>query len=542
MAEVVFLLVPQDAVHAALDRALRDGGLSPVRVHARDDLAARLAQGAPSLVLADLALDENAALSAVEWLRAMDRGARTPILLMGTGRQKVRSSVDALRHHADDYLQRPLPAGQLLDRMARYLKRPAPALGAPHAVIPADDALSALPSASAAPHPLVVPGGNLRAGVLTAAPTWNITGAPTDGRVSLIQPAEGTLTEGALPALLWTAARQGATCRVDLVGPGQQARSLFLEGGRPVAMLSALAQDHLAEFLLHRGLITPSQAVDVRALTAAGPRPLAAALVQQGVLKAHELYDVVRDHLSDRVMALLEWSAATYRCVPDVAPEPLRTLLDEHPTALLWRGIRRKFPAARLLPLLGGADALVVPHAQVDLADVGLSEPDARAVALLDGTHTVRDVAAKTGLPDERVMQLALLLLCAGAARLAGRGSSSLPASTLGAGTGGGAAADAHIDRARIQEQHRRCLTESYFSMLGLPVGASASEVAEALAALRTAMDPQRFSNPALGDLLPVLQDIQAILGECADVLLTDGRRERYQAALGGPAGGVAPT
>ena len=582
----VMVVASTGNVAAALHRALRDAGLVPHLVSPDEDLAAMVRRHPPDVAVVDQVPDQAAALAAVEWLRALTSDRRLPILVLGTGAERVHSTVDALRVQADDYLQRPMPAGQFITRICRYLRisppalsdaralipgsalrapsgAPAPAPRTPFQTWPAEPAPAAprarhparvappeppppeppahtsnLPVASPAtlpplPPPQTSPLAYLPPPAPTPSqpgPAWSNWPTPaTDGRVRMLLPPEGQAGEGGVAALWWACAQQAVTCRLDLRTPdGGPDRSVFVEAGRPVGMRSARPEDSLSEFLLQRGLLGPSQAVDARVYGGAA-RLLAARLVEEGVLKPRELPEVLRDHLMDRLMSLMDAPAVAWRCVPDVPSDAERLTAELDLPALVWRGIRRKFPEARLWALFGGAEALWVPTGQgAELARAGLADADTRAVALMDGTRTAGEVATMAGLPLERVLQLGLLLVCAGAARPHGtriNGSSA-------AGGPRDARAEARIDRTRVLELHRRCMQESYFSMLGLTASATPAEVSEALAQIRAQLPAAHASLPDLADLGPLLRDIQAVLSDAEHVLTHGERARRYRLAL----------
>jgi CheY-like chemotaxis protein len=343
----------------------------------------------------------------------------------------------------------------------------------------------------------------------------------------LLTPREGTFKEGQLPSLLWACWSQRVTGGLDLWRQGDDPeRTLFLEDGRPVLFRGRLHQDGVEQMLLARGFINAAQAVQARVQAPANARTVALALADQGVLKPREIFVVVRDHLKDRYVALAEWPSGAFSFTGERAPEAERVAVDEGTEALLWRAIRRKYPLERLVPVLGGPSAVLVPNTRTDLHAFGLREQELRAVTALDGAHTLEDAVQSVGVPEETVYQVAFLLVSAGLARLSTScDDGPLPRSPP-------VTADAEIDRRRVLNVLARCREEDYFRVLGLPPGATREEVRDSLEALRGLVDPARFTDPVFTDLQPALQEVNTVLEECGAVLLDDVTRVRYRAHL----------
>jgi hypothetical protein len=344
--------------------------------------------------------------------------------------------------------------------------------------------------------------------------------------IKVLLPSEGQFPEGAMPSLLWACFQQRVTGRLDLGAGVDAERSLFLEDGQPVALRSRLKPDRLEEYLLLHGFLTATQASQARGRGILAPRRAAAALAEEGILKTQEVFELTRQHLKDRVTSVLERSSGTFHFVADSAPDSERVKLDEGLPALLWRGIRRKFPQERLVPLMGGPSSMLVPHAQVDLQDFGMDEVDLRACRALDGVHSLLDASVSLGLPLERVYQAGFLLLTVGASRMGARGVDGP------GGPGSTRVEEVEIDKGRVLELLRRCQECNYFEMLGLEKDASRTEVEEALSRLRQRVAQDHFADPALQDVRPAVTEINAILEECQAVLLVDVLRQRYRAAL----------
>jgi len=447
----------------------------------------------PQLILVDLAPSDVRALTALERLRARPETSRTPAILIGTGRERVRSSMDALRHRADEYVQRPVTMELLLGLMARLLNIPPPLSPDPEVVLPGTDP---------ARHQDVV-----------------------NASLKMLTPSDGAFADGEFAALLWACHMQSVSGRLDLFGDGQDVdRSIFLREGRVVSLRSRRTEDRLEEFLFQRGFLTRSQSTDARARNLTSPRRLAAALAEDGLLKVREVIDVTREHLKDRVVALLELREGRFQFIADAATESEIVVLDERPEVLLWRGIHRKLPIQRLMSVVGGPATLIQPEGRADLSRFALKDDALAVAALIDGTRTLEDLSRTRDA--ELCWQVAFLLITVGAARVAARGLD------VGPTDGPSRARELQIDRARLAELHRRAQESSYFDLLGLPVSATRTEIQEALTALRQTVGRARQAAQIHHDLLPLVSGMEPVVEECSEVLLDERLRERYRAAF----------
>src|SRR5688500_12205558 len=89
----------------ALRAALRGvGGGMVAGSPSSTSVAEAFTRAAPRVVLVDLCDAEDGALAAVESIRSLPQGAMVPVLLLGSGRESVRSATDALGHGADAFL------------------------------------------------------------------------------------------------------------------------------------------------------------------------------------------------------------------------------------------------------------------------------------------------------------------------------------------------------------------------------------------------------------------------------------------------------
>ena len=209
-----------------------------------------------------------------------------------------------------------------------------------------------------------------------------------------------------------------------------------------------------------------------------------------------------------------------FRCYR--TPNAERIVLEGGAAALLLEGVRRKYDMPRLLTVLGGISSMVDRRAEAHevVQVLGLNEAQAAIVGLLDGEHTLEDVALATGEPNLAVCQLAFVLVLLRLAQVA----------VLGLAQAGTTPEAEAIDRARIHEKYDHVCAQDYFEILGVGVDASDYEVDTAYASLAEAFATRRYPVSLQTELKRQLVEIAEVL-EDAHLVLRDRRRRHTYAS-----------
>jgi two-component system, OmpR family, response regulator MprA len=112
-----------DALRAALARALRLEGYAVDQASAGGEALSQLASVRADVVVLDVLMPEVDGLTVCQRLRAA--GDRTPVLLL-TARDLVADRVQGLNAGADDYLTKPFAVDELLARIRALIRRSYP--------------------------------------------------------------------------------------------------------------------------------------------------------------------------------------------------------------------------------------------------------------------------------------------------------------------------------------------------------------------------------------------------------------------------------
>jgi hypothetical protein len=345
-----------------------------------------------------------------------------------------------------------------------------------------------------------------------------------------LEPPEGRLVDGELPALLLAAHRQRVTGAVTITTDGHRQRVLFLEEGEPVFVSSSSPQDRPEEALLKAGLVTAAVYSTLRAGEPVSARRLCARLVDDGALKLEELFSAVRGVLTEHVLHLFEGAAGAFTFSEERAHAADRVRLEHHFDAVIAEGVRRKYDDARLWSVLGGPSTLL-GAADLSVTLPPLSPQERLVVEQLDGTRTLDDVVLGAGLHAHVVLRTALLAVACGAVNVLARG---LPvgATDVVARREQSLA----IDRARVVDRLALARHGDYFTFLGVEPDATPFEVHRAAARLRERFEPARYGDGVYADLRPALREIVDVVNDAEAVLADQGLREAYRANLRAPA------
>lgn len=116
----ILVIEDDDAVRAAVRRALLLGGYEVLQAPNGEEGLLRAQQDVPDAIVLDLGLPDIDGVEVTRTLRSS--GDRTPILML-TARAAIEDRVDGLEAGADDYLVKPYDVRELQARLKAILRR-----------------------------------------------------------------------------------------------------------------------------------------------------------------------------------------------------------------------------------------------------------------------------------------------------------------------------------------------------------------------------------------------------------------------------------
>ncbi|MCA9666166.1 MAG: DUF4388 domain-containing protein [Myxococcales bacterium] len=334
----------------------------------------------------------------------------------------------------------------------------------------------------------------------------------------------GDLRSTTFAQLLDQVRRSGFSGRLDLAHDGMH-KSVHFEEGQPVFAGSNEPQDRLAELLLREGKITREQHTECEQLVGRTGRRLGAILVEKGLLKAQELFPLVRRHVAEILYSLFAWTDGRYELKPQEPPEE-KIRLEQHPAALVAEGVRRKMGMQRLLEAVGGHGvAVVIPSDALSrLEQIELTAAERAVISRFTGDETLGELVAR-GLADElTVMQSAFIVIALGLGNV--RGQRGAQVGSLDR------AREVAIDRQRLETKYAQVCEADYFSLLGLRSDASGHEVLRAYERVRAEFEPATFPPDLVAEHAERISEIVYVIDEAFRVLSDDMLRAAYRETL----------
>lgn len=229
---------------------------------------------------------------------------------------------------------------------------------------------------------------------------------------------EGQLVDTSFPRLLQRLGEARATGALALSAPDDERETttgepprkvLFFRNGLPAYVKSNLVRECLGQVLVRSGRISAEQRNESIKRMRGGAGRQGAILLAMGALTPHDLRDALEEQLRVKLFDLFRWRRGEYRFSAHMMPPPEIVTLDLALPEIIFEGIVRAIPPARLLELLGPhLDAFVVPTRERIARFLHLDlVREARAIVLsLDGTQRLREVLAKAGKRPGAAAQL----------------------------------------------------------------------------------------------------------------------------------------
>ncbi len=169
-----------------------------------------------------------------------------------------------------------------------------------------------------------------------------------------VRPAfEGSLAVDSLAGVLHRLAVEHATGRLDLVRE-PLVKSVFLELGDPVFIVSNSSAELFGEHLVARGLLSTKEHSSAMDYAASKGVRFSEALLSLHILAPHQLYRFLGEQVRDRILELFTWTAGRYLFFSGLEPPELGIPLDLKAYELIHEGVGERLPLATIRRALDG--------------------------------------------------------------------------------------------------------------------------------------------------------------------------------------------
>ena len=198
---------------------------------------------------------------------------------------------------------------------------------------------------------------------------------------------------------------------------GDDSASLYFDKGKLVTAGRNGAQLRVTDVLLHRGKLSPEQALLASGFQHNGT-PLSQVLTDQNVITREDLQRTLQQYIEESVYTLFGWADGEFRFEQNQRPAsdaPI-VLLPLSVENLIMEGVRRIDEWGRIKDRISSTDLVVrfIEQPGEKAKGVNLSTEEWRVFARINGRNTLAEIAEKTGLSEFDVCRIVYGFLTAG--------------------------------------------------------------------------------------------------------------------------------
>ena len=338
---------------------------------------------------------------------------------------------------------------------------------------------------------------------------------------------QGALAEGVLPLVLRTLYVGRKTGLLHFTR-GEERGSVCFTQGNIVYGQSNIKECHLGETLVRHGLLTYWDLERAREVMDVTGRRLGQVLVDLGILDASGLEDALALHVREVLLTVFSWREGSYR-------------LEEHDPSF-FRGYDRPLPLSMGEVILdavwsitdpeiirfglGNLDRVLVPASDplLRFQRITLNSTDGFLLSRIDGSSTGSQILRMAPVSTEEAMRSLFGLVCTGMVEWVPPPKAAAPPARRSL-------------RDEIMDAYERVRRQRHHEVLGVPEGATPTQIQEAFIRLARLYHPDAHHAPELLDLKDRLETLFQRVNEAHQALTRKPERppERVPQAPAAP-------
>lgn len=318
------------------------------------------------------------------------------------------------------------------------------------------------------------------------------------------------------------------------------AKKVFVETGDVVFASSSLSEDRLGEWLQRKGTITRQQCdIAAEGVKRTGMKQ-GEVLVELGFITPEALEDGMRYQVRQIVISLFNWRNGSYLFDDALAPPvdvdrrtlPTGDLIIEGLREMEWSVVRKS------LPPLG---TVLLPSPGRTLQGDELGKEYRPVLSLIDGTASIEEVCARSGIGDFSTLKAvyALLALRLVVTRDLKKAGGKKPVQDAGTRTEEvkekrttEPVTAELLTRVMLLEVHEKLAKQDHYEVLGVSRSATAKEFKKAYFTLAKKYHPDRHFGPPLNEMKPELEALFHAIHTAHETLADPAKREQYDREL----------
>lgn len=467
------LIVDDDAnIRRFLSESLRLHGYI---VHSYEEAEAALADMEKldvDLALLDILLPGTNGLQLCRKLRSLPKTSNLPIIMMTAFYKQADHIRDAREQYgATDYLLKPFPIKELHEKIDALIGAPAPAAGTE--------------------------------------------------RLSI----EGNLAETDFPRILHNLYSLRATGLLHIEHK-ELKKVVYIRSGYPIFVRSNLVREFLGQRLVRNGNLSEAQLQESLEVAKAKGQRHGMALIEMGLLTPHQLQDVLRSQVVEKLLDIFSWPDGQYRFVQAREFKQNVTSIDLSPANLILQGLREHGSREQVQRILEPHLERYLEEAENPMyrfQEIELTDNDQRLLASAVGTVPLKETLKRYMLSRKEVEPLLAALLSTGI--LVSRAQQS-NATDLGD--------DEETDELRTRREsflkdYAWMMEQDYFTLLGVSDSDSREQVRKSYYSLVKKYHPDRFfEQDALLDLKDKVNALFQRISDAHETLTDATAKARY--------------
>ncbi len=507
--------------------------------------------------------------------RKSPRGAVIPILFLGTGKEAIKTSADAIAHGADLLFLVDAELHQLVRKCIHYLGSPdieSPAAQAPDTTAPqtqmrhstvsqpttvsdwseldrlmvsgSQQTLGELGSSKhtnpdldllvsrMAPE-LEVPSHSHQSMSNSEMPITTEQTQPQSAKVGLKVGHAVDLNERGLGTVLFAAEKLELRGRIEIASNGAL-RRVFFDDGMAVYIDSSAPDEDLVASLVQEGLLTNQQLEQARQHGRELNLSPEEVLIDTNQVSPEDIQRCLKTHVERRLIELFALESGE-SVVIQGGPRPIDPVVLDNPLSrLILDGVRRKYGRLRLYRVFG-TGSLVPKQGTITQPNCKLTTTEEAVLNRIDSKTTVNGLARATGLGETECLALVyglsiLRLVNVPTLSRTPGGALALPSSQY-AFANPPRTNDALPGFAEmVSRKHRQILYADYYSVLGIGRDSNRAEIEAAYHQLNGQFDPNRVREGS--PLRKAVEEIAQVIEDAYGILIRDDWRERYEQAI----------
>ena len=353
---------------------------------------------------------------------------------------------------------------------------------------------------------------------------------------------EGDLAQVPFAVLLHSIAATQKTVALEIERLPLKKEIIF-EKGFPVDCRSNLLHETLPRFMVQQGLLTDEQSQEYLAKAASVGLQFGEALILDGVISASEIYRVLQQNLARKLLDPFSWRSGAFRLQSN--PPRVESPLKVNAPQLVLTGIGKFAPDEEINSSIGplvGKKLFLNPSPPYALDDLRLSDAQHKLLAMLEKGKRIDELAAETTVPFDEIMRFLYTAAVLGlvlpedwlpketeiqmpkAQRPAAPARPQPAPAPVAAAAAVVAPADQEKLRNQLMEIYLRHRKQDSFELLGVPEGATGSEIEQRFLEYSRRCTPWQFAVPGLEALVEKAEEV-FLAGARAFGELTDTER-----------------